>query len=51
MLFKGTNLQPVVNKYQRANAQYSECRNNTTLKIKLAKRVDLNYSNYKKIIT
>ena len=48
MLFKGTNLQ-LVDKSWRSNAQYGEYRQQCCIMIiKLAKRLDLNYSHHKK---
>lgn len=42
MLFKGTNLQQVVNKSQRFNTQQSKYRQQySVINIKLAKRVEL----------
>ena len=44
MLFKGTDLQQVVNKPQRSNAQYNEHRQQycTTI-VKPAERLKINY--------
>ena len=46
ILFKDTNLQGVVNKPVRSNAQHSEYRQCYITINKLVKRLEFNYSNH-----
>ena len=51
MLFDGSNMQLVVNKFQNCNAQHSgQSQQYYIRNFKVAKRLDLNYSHHKKEI-